>query len=413
MLDVLDTARISGTDYEEFKKQNAELAEATGSMVVYGRDITFLSLCDIGEYQQEDSTVWWMLSDAALRDFRKYNSPLKLAKLYNKDYPAQCLNELRQTTGLMMFINEEKYMVSQLAMPTLTMQASVAGNMTINRANFLRDMHLADAIFFKNEPMTLVYRTIEVDGIEVKKVLAVFATAYREVKQTIVSKIADSIKEDEVMGSASVKNWEIDHELTQISMQYPKITDTYGKEYGVDVLTPGVMIRTSDIGRSAITVYGTQQLRRGYVITDEITAKHTKKNEDSDQIVAQVDEKIFFNHRRLPELLGQLIGMEATDYTKLSSEAYEDVCNIVEEAIAKLLKGVLAKRHILSLTDSAKNELVEGVHYTLYDIAIMIMELSERIKGLDDSTMLYVRKALAKTPEVLKTVVDTSLYLTA
>lgn len=414
MLGIKDDAMLCGTDYEKFKAENAELAEATKSVVLYGRDLTFLSLCEVPEYQEAGSTVFWVINDASLRDFRKYNRPLKLAKLYDKDYPAEALNEMKGTTRLMLFANDDKYLISELAMPTLSMQASVAGNMTLNRNNFLRDMHIADALFFKNEAVTIVYREMEIDGINVKKILAVFAGAYREIKQTVVSAIADSVMSDPAMGDAKINGWEIDHEITKIEMSYPKISDEYAKDLGVNEITPGIMIRTSDVGKSAITVFGTQRVRRSYVITEEISAKHTKKNEDPTKIVETVDEKIFFNHRKLPEMLAKLIGKEAVDYDSLPMDVANDkVCELVEDSISKLLKSVLSKRQLQSLTDCVKAEMCAGIRYTLYDIALMLMEMSERLKGLDESTMMYVRKALSKTPEVLNAVISETIYLSA
>ncbi len=414
MLGIRDDARLAGTDYEQFKKENKELADSTKTLVVYGRDITFLSICEVPEYQEEGATTFWILNDASLRDFRKYNTSPNLAKMYNKDYPDEAIKEIKNGTGLMLFCNDEKYIVSQMAMPTLSMQASVAGDMTINRSNLLRDMHLADAIFFKNAPLTLVYREIESDGIAVKKILAAFAGAYREVKQTVVSSIADAVMNDPTMGNAEVKYWDVNHEITSIELAYPKMHDEYDSKYGITDITPGVSVRTSDVGKSAITVFGTQRIRNSYVITEEISAKHTKKNEDPTKIVETVEEKIFYNHRKLPEMLALLIGKEAVDYSSMSaSESYEALCDLVEDATTKLLKAVLSKRQLQSLLDALKVELDTGIHYTLYDIALCLMTLAERLKGLDDSTILYVRKALSKTPDVLNAVINEKAYLVA
>ncbi len=392
MLSILNAAATSGTDYGQFKVENQDLAMATKTETISGRDITFLSLCEIPEYQEPNATTFFVISDATLRDFRKYGRDLKRAILRDSSYPAECVKEMKQTTGLMFLIGGEKYLVSQHAMATLSMQASISGTMTLQRSNFLRDMHLADALFYKNDTLTIVYREIETAKIPVKKVYAVFAGAYKEIPQTVVANIADAVMCDPVMGNASVNAWYIDHELTRLEMSYPKIQDEYTKEFGVNDITPGVMIQTSDVGDSAIRVFGTQRVRKSYVITEEITAKHTQKNTDVSKIIEAVDEKIFFDHRKLPELLAELIGKEV---------AADDLDALVEDSIMKLLKSVLSKRHVQALIDAVMLELDPTITYTLYDIAVLLMELPERIVGIDDSLMLSVRKALASAPTVV------------
>lgn len=409
MISILNNAFTSGADYGDFKVENMALAKATKTAIVNGRDIMFLSVCDVPEYREEDATVFWVISDETLRDFRKFNKGLGRAILKNANYPQECLTELKNTTGLMFLIDGEKYLVSQHAMATLSMQASISGTMTLQRANLLRDMHIADALFYKNESITLVYREVEMDGISVKKIYAVFAGAYREIPQTVVADIADSVMEDEIMGKATVNSWYIDHEITRLEMTYPEIQEDYSEKYGVADITPGIMIQTSDTGDSAIRIFGTQKVRRTYVITEEIAAKHTKKNEDPENIIKDVDEKIFFNHRKLPELLADLIGREAVDYSL--PNAYESLLDLAEEATTKLLKGVLSKRQIQSLTDAIKLELDPSVRYTLYDLALELMELPERINGIDDALMISVRKALANAPVVVQDKAE--VYLSA
>ncbi len=412
MLEILNGAGMTGTDYEEFKKENAELAKATKVEVAYGRDISLLSLCEVPDFQEPGYTMFWVLSDVNLWEFRKSNRTPLRARLKESGYPKAVLDELKATTGLMLLIDGEKYVVAQHAMATLSQQASVSGTMTLQRANFLRDMHLADAIFYKNEPLTIVYRETEVEGVTVKKVYAVFAGVYTEIPQTIVTDIAEAVKSDEIMGDAKVTSWEINHEVTSLRMCYPTIQDVYEKDLGVKELTPGLMIQTSDVGDSAIRVFGTMNTRRSYVITEEIAAKHTKKNaEDPSSIIEDIDKKIFFEHRKLPELLADLIGREAVDYS--DPNHYENLLNLVWDIMEKMLKGVLTKRQIMALNDSIQIELDASVKYTLYDIAIIMMDMPERIKGIDDALMINVRKALSKAPSIVDEVAGTSVYLTA
>ena len=411
MIQMLNNAFKSGTDYGQFKIENADLAKATKTEVVYGRDIGFLSLCEIPEYQEDNATTFFLITDASLRDFRKFYKPMGRALLNDTSCPAELVKELKETTGLMFYIDGEKYLVGQHAMATLCMQASVSGTMTLQRSNFLRDMHIADAVFYKNSPLTLVYREMEIGGISVKKVFAVFAGAYKEIPQTVVTDIAESVKEDDVMGTAEVSGWYIDHSISRIEMTYPKISEEYTEKYGIVDITPGVMVQTSDIGDSAVRIFGIQQIRKNsYVITEEIAAKHTK-NADATEIIKDVDEKIFFNHRKLPELLADLIGQEAVDYTK--ANAHEALMDLIDDSAFKLLKGVLPKRQTQGLTDALKMEFAPGVIYTLYDVALSLMELPSRIKGIDDNLMLSVRKALADAPKVVKDLCKEEIYLSA
>ena len=94
MIQMLNNAFKSGTDYGQFKIENADLAKATKTEVVYGRDIGFLSLCEIPEYQEDNATTFFLITDASLRDFRKFYKPMGRALLNDTSCPEELVKEL-------------------------------------------------------------------------------------------------------------------------------------------------------------------------------------------------------------------------------------------------------------------------------------------------------------------------------
>ncbi len=411
---ILNPTVYRGSDYEEFKKKTEEMAGITKEIVVRGGDITFLSLCDVPEVQEPGKVVFYVLNEAYLSDFMNNGGKLRCGRVAEEEIGAELLDELRNTTQLMIMVKEEKYLVSDIAVPTLTIRASVSGDNTIHRQNLIRNMHLADAILGKNENIHLVYRETQIgekaDGTPIiaKKIFAGLGGTYRLVPQTILSEAADLIADEAVLGKMEVEAWSVDQRFTDLYLDFPEAAEDFAAMYKIDdTIHPGVFLCTSDVGASSVIVRGVYRKGRSYVITDEVAIKHVGAITPKD-ILERVNEDVFANIRKLPEALSELIGRSVLDYTKLnlSTEAgasanFSAVSGVIEKTFKKALKNVLPAKRQKALIECMVDEINSSLPYTLYDIAVDFISVPERIEGLDPVTLNEVRKACAKVPFIL------------
>ncbi len=394
----------SGNTLDEFKQVNKDLADITHNVEVLGKDLTFLSLCTIPEYQVPGKVVFYVLSEETLTDFLN-GKKQQVGSVALEDVGEENLEELKKTTGLAAVHRPTgtKYLISDWAVPTLTIRAKVNGESTINRQNLFRNMHFADSIISMNERINFIYR--EEGGI--RKVFACMGTQFKAVKQTIIADMAEKIMSDKILGKAGVRYWTVDHGFTELNLEFPKLAKEFEDVYGVKGVIPGVQFMTSDIGRCSIIARGVFYKGTSYVVTDEMQVKHVS-SVTSEGVLENVNETIFDRIRIFPELLATLIGKDLMNYSRLdltTAEGQDKNREVVSEFIKKTVRQVfmsdLPVKRQKELIEALCLEINPSIPYTLYDIAMIFMEIPERIKGVDYVTLMNIRKCCAKAPQVI------------
>ena len=413
-LSLKDAFALQGNMMEDFEEVTKMMAENTKSLIVRPDEVTFLSLCNVEEMQRPGKVVFYILSAENLEDFMLHGKALHVGTISEEKIGAELLEEMRRTTGLMAIINREKFLVSQIAMPTLTIQSMVSGTATINRNNLYRDMHIADALIARNEKVHFVYRECEIgkgpDGspVIVKKIFAALGRYFSPCEQTVLCKLSDLIKKENLLGHPEVRFWKVDHEFTELYLEFPKAAEEFKTMYKLksDIM-PGIYMCTSDTGSSSVICRGVYSTGgRSYVITDEVRSKHTGAL-SPESMLEQVDEHIFANIRLLPEALMKLMGETVTDPAwDLSTESgsarnYAAVSKKIESIAKDAFKKILPVKRLKSLIECMQDEINSGLVYTLYDIAVDFMSVPERVEGLDATTLTEIRKACAKVPFAL------------
>ena len=406
---LFDNFRQSGTELEEFATSTKYMADITKSRVIRGRDVTFLSLYQGSDekYLKEGCATFYILSDEYVKNFSFEFPKFYLAPISYDKISEELVEELKKTTGLACKIGDDYYAVSSFAMHTLTQRGNVGGDMFVQKNGFIRDLHLADVIFSCNDNCHFVIR--EENGF--KKIFASLGAYFAPVPQTVLTSIIDEINTDGTMGKPVVRRWNIQHDFTEIYVEFPEAAEDFKRTYKLDKdIVPGCYICTSDIGFSSIIVRGTYSFGgSSYVVTDEVAFKHTK-NVTSKNIVAKVDVDIFAKIRKLPETLIELIGIEVTDYSKIdisteaggivNTEAMRSIYDYILRAVEKSNRTALfGEKRLNELLNCLVDEINSSIPYTMYDIAMIMLNLADRIVGFNDTVRL--QKALAKVPYML------------
>lgn len=407
-----DGYQIVGTDLEEFRKANEAIAEITKDKVVQGRAITFLSVADLPA--PEGDTAYYYLDDENVQNFLE-GKKLKAGYIEDKKIPEKLLQEMKDTDRLLMVIGGEMFLLSSLAIPTLSIRASVNGEVTLSRNNLIRDLHFADALYTKNENIRFVYREADTDEAgnllekPVRKVIAAMGSAYRMVPQTILTTVTDSVIKEGKLGAVNVSSWGITQQYTHIFLTFPdEAADMQAVLKLPQPYLPGVYLATSDTGDSSLTVRGVLINGSRYVITDEVKLKHSG-NITEEKVLSAVDEKIFTNFRKLPETLAELISVPVMDYSKADLSKKRDavrnfkaVCEINKALMDKAFGKVVGKQTRLRLLDLMAEEVDGTRPYSMYDIVISFMDLADRLTGISSYTADEIRKASGSAAFVLQ-----------
>lgn len=392
--------KTHGTSLEDLCKESEIMDAITAILDTKGADIKFLSLCELPEYQVEGKVTFFVLNEQYLDEFLEKGSKFRVGTIPIEFIGQELLEELKKTTGLMAIIDQKYFIISEVAMPTLAIQASVSGTMTLSRNNLIRNMHLADAIISKNEKLRIVYREEEIGkdefGVPImaKKAFACLARYYR---YTPTSTLIDIVKDCTKM--MSVRSWDIDHQLTEIHMEKEAMAGLPDKVHS------GIIFTTSDVGRSAFTVSGVIRYGNSITVTDVFQAGHRKKI--SKEEIMTVVNRIMDDMQSFEENLKKLQKYPLLDYTRVnvtsdhgSAINYQTAYDTVANLLIKYVKPASTMGRTTYLLDCIKDEVISTKEYTYYDIALIIMSC-DRFKQLDRYDAMKLRQALAKIPGYL------------
>lgn len=394
---------VEGSEIVAFEEETQKMVDCTKLKDVTSVQVEFLAYCSVPSAQRVDAYPFYRLTEESIERF--LNGESLSVSYIKKTYAPDLLEECVNTSQLLCIVEGEKYLVSEYAIPTLTLRASVGGDKTINRVNLIRNLHLADAFFSKeNGHARIIYRE---DGNNIKKIFAFLGNFYHLMPQTILGDVVNFIEDEAILGKMEVKEWKIDHRFSHIYVEFPEGAEDFIEMYDLpDKIVPGVSILTSDTGCSSLSVRGTYRIKGTVITSCEYLKKHNAEIKAED-ILKTVDEKIFTDVRKLPETLVRLMS-PILDYSKIDIKTeeggikhLEKFKDLAEETLLKCVSDI-GKKRIDAILEQLMEEIAEDMPYSFYDVAIILMDLENRVTGLDRETESNFRKGLAKIPYVLE-----------
>lgn len=394
-----DVFQIESSDRDEAFKFVADAASNT-AVVEAGKDMfTFLAMPHSAENipaAPAGKRVMYCLSERYLKEFDE-GGKLHFATIDDNVYPSEIWEEMEQTTGLVAIVNGIPYLVSEIAIPTMTMRASVSGEMTVHSHTFIRNLHICEGFFLNNAndcKVRMVYRSAMHNGVEVRKAFAFLGSQYSYIPQTVLNDAVETLEKEDSLGKPVFKGMAMDHDFTREVVEYPEAAEDIAeavKKTGADI-TPFVSVTTSDIGWSSVLVRGGYRTGKGSKVTvSEIKIQH-KGNVTAEDILAKADEQIFTPVRKFPEQLVELMGKKAAN-----TRAVAVLLGKTKKACFKSF----TKRQMETLED-IKESLNPALTYTGYDIAMMFIDGEQRFNdGASETAKADFEAALAKVPAYL------------
>lgn len=387
---------VTGHDLKSFTKNVSHMADATEVLSVRGTEIALLSLCEIKKFQTKGSSVFYILNEENVDDFLDFGEPLRLGTIKTEEFGEELLEELRNSTRLVLVVDNEKYIVSSTALATLSQRAGVSGNMTLNKNNLVRDLHLADSLFEKNEWINFIYR--HCDGVN--KIFAAFSGDFTLNKQDIIVKAL--AHEDFPFKEFAVKNYSIDNSITELFLDLPG---------GSSDIIPGLVIRNSDIGESSLIVRVIYRIGGSYAIISEALLRHDRGftfERFMEETLADAKEA-FDNSTVFADDFEQLKEIPIMDYSGFSSLSDTDRENnfctaeeLLTEGIYSIYRKFLTKKTYKNVCRLIIDAIDAGKEYTYFDVAKLLLSIPEHLADHDISTLTNLRKAASSIPKFLK-----------
>lgn len=274
-----------------------------------------------------------------------------------------------------------------------------------------RDAYVAELISKvpEKQQVTLVTRN-EGLGRGMEKVMAVRSKKYTPIPLSSLEDVYNSIIEED-MGAIKCTGWRIDHDYAEIDIEFPDATKEFKELCGLkDDLQAGVRLATSGTGFCSFTAKETWRVNSTLSEHTVVKQKH-EGAWNAKAFEKNVKENIFDEYAALPERLCELFDIVVLNEEIIRSAKDVPLAEkILERCIKEAFKqlnmasafksktdeeGASKRSYVAKLTDLLVSSFSAEVQTALaantsfeisaYDIAMAIMTLPERTKGIPKS----------------------------
>lgn len=312
------------------------------------------------------------------------------------------MKEMLYTSKLMFRFFNASYFVSEKSYFTLSQKLGMDD--CINFPSLERDIFISHIMQKKKDTWKICVREMGEGKGKVMKIFAAFSDKYVYIPQTVILDILKRLSDNDVLGRGKCKDWFINHDLTEVVLQFDEKADEIRKSYSKELdIIPALRIVTSDIGKSSFIVQAIwkKSTSGAYVVQDEISLRHTTKNIFSNKIIETVEEKLFPVFSKLPERLLDLMEMDVTNPLYSERRNKEAVIKFVNEIFKKTgMTKIVGKQNEMKIKELLLSEIDFEDAYTAYDIVVSFMDLPARIEGLAKSLKKPLEKICGKAPFV-------------
>lgn len=370
---LLDDYQIIGTDLTEFRREIIDIANRTRTNKTFiANKYSFYSICNI----TDEKITLIEINERFLELFSSFNFELLKSKSFiftvNKAYLVKNFS-LKETENLaingLLMVDENKKMVliSRDAYKTMFMRTGLGGEAMLEPC-LARNILLAKK-FYDNDDnrLSTVVSRVNIAGYE--KIMATLSDGYCKIPQTILVDIIDEIENIETL---KVISWKITNRISSIYLLLTDKDDDISTTYNLKNCTPGIYLATSDTGDCSITVKAFFRFGKSSIAT---VAEFNKKHEGNikiDEIMKEINFKLFPKFFIIPKRLTELMLIDIDD---------------PEKALVELLKyinlvSLIGKKNEVSIKEQLISEIDTTSTYTGYDICMMALTIPERIENV-------------------------------
>ena len=386
-IELLDTWRKTGTDYNEFAATVEDIAQST--------IIQHLKTDSLGLYSviperctSEKIALHAYTAQRALEHLEPARSALSIETCEKKMMPEEFMKEILQSSRLLLTAGKNTtYFTSHYLCRDLAARAELGGD-AIYIPTEERDAYIMSRYAQKPMDVHMVIRKgISENDTPLYKVFALPSFTYQYIRQTFLLDIHKILQEQ--FGKSECEFWSIDHNLTKIWLSFPEKADDISRTYKLpDTLIPGVLMETSDTGDCALRIVAAWKKKSSgsRPLIGIFEREHRGKFSESEAL-KRVEDELATTYTKLPERLCELLTIDLPE---------PDAA--IEKAISMLgTVKVIGKKRTKVLLDGLIGELPPDVKMTGYDLAMLFMDLPTRFIG-DERAKDFFEKSAGRLP---------------
>lgn len=202
---------------------------------------------------------------------------------------------------------------------------------------------------------------------DTSKVFCVASDKYTYIPLTVMN---DVLTKMSTMGTLKCFSWNINHDIAQIYLDLPDKADEVAASYSLpNKIVPGIMLVNSSTGCSSVTVRATARIGSSVIPIGICKRKH-QGTIDTDAFLLEVEKKVFTEVLVIPDKLCDLIKVSVEPKAAL------------KKAFANIdMVDCIGKKNRDKVFEELSEEFNPSLPYTAYDIAIMCLQMPERIKS--------------------------------
>lgn len=384
-----DRYSVKGNRIEEFKKELESMVDITTVAVEpLTEDYVFLSVLDI---RDEDILVLFLNEDfikffksgafftASLTE-EGTQKKFSFIKTIKKAYFTNNFMEEPLTVNDLIVWTKDKtiHLIAEEAFKTFLVRYKLSCEAMLSKT-LARNVMLVDQIYQNSHVLSSVVKRQNEKGRS--KIMAVLSDKYVYIPQIILNEVVCELeKHDEL----SCNGFEIDNRKSYIYLDFTKKSEEIADLYKIDAV-PGIYLASSDTGDCSITAKAFFRFGRSVVTVGEITRRH-EGNIEKNVLLDGINNTLFPLFTVIPDKLVQLMSIDINNPEVALKKALKH---------AKLVE-LIGKKNELAVSEQLIAELNPSMQYTAYNIAVMCLQIAERITNLSDDYKRKLEKGIIK-----------------
>lgn len=378
--ELLDSWSRSGCDISEFCRTIEMLDDSTRAIDVITDSLELLSVN--ADATAKDYTALRIYNyDQAMNKKLASHTGLKTESAISAGYSEELIEELQLRSKLAIRYGKTFYLTSKGLIRDLAARAELGG-MAIYDPTEQRDAYIVSR--YAKNPARAIGIVRYGENPKVGKLFAMASKGYCYVPQKFIIDLLNNFKKS--MGETECKAWTVDHSLTLIEVFFTERAEDLAATYKLpDMPIPGIRIETSDTGDCSIIASSIWKTKRSTISGESYSRKHSGRFSPS-EVLDGITNTVFSTYTKLPERLCELAVMPLSNP------------GAVIRHVMKSLKAdkVMGKKRAASLTDALILELDISADYTAYDIAMIFLDLPDRVGFIDKDEEKFLKRDLEK-----------------
>lgn len=417
-----DAWAVEGANLKKFREICNMIQERTLYIPIGMQDISLLSYEGkavdndgnlIRDAKGRTITQWTVLSQKTLANFNRTGAFNEHVMLDNDAISKDLLDECIGSTRLLLMNRQEPkkvYIVSECAMNTIGQRLHYKSEYIL-RPSLSRDCDLMQHILYEMERDRCAVMVIRRDAEGNNKVFSLPSTDYVMYEQKNLADFMDHVFKETAYGEPVFAGWWISNLRTELCIEFPEYGQELQRQYSLpDLLVPGIVVRTSDIGDCSLSVISTLRPDDAEypIILGNCTRKHTNGLENSTDFLDESYAKLLEDTALIPEALAEFIKVPIGENLDLTLEegrmrnvdlVMEQVTRVARKAGLLALKTntCVGQKRSAKILDDIREKVEEdtGRRYTQYDVRILLIHVPDMLDSMHVTRVRRIQKTCA------------------